>query len=168
MVFAGQTCYGVEARHLARSSYSAETLAAAHSLEDCYPTIVTLHELHAGPLTPTGLKDILELGGLSIKVTLMTIYAESVLKSLSSKDMKKPAECTLLGHISWIRKMVERGTVHSIQLRDTRDMTADGHTKGSIDRYMLLQVMGGTQSFNRDSKSHTPYRAGQTPRSQTA
>eukprot|EP00959_Pyramimonas_sp_CCMP1952_P052432 1096174-Pyramimonas_sp.AAC.1 len=37
----------------ARSNYSAETLAAAHNLEDCYPTIVTLHELHAGPLTPT-------------------------------------------------------------------------------------------------------------------
>ena len=29
-----------------RSSYSAETLAAAHNLEDCYPTIVTLHELN--------------------------------------------------------------------------------------------------------------------------
>eukprot|EP00959_Pyramimonas_sp_CCMP1952_P288725 6038139-Pyramimonas_sp.AAC.1 len=52
-----------------RSSYSAETLAAARHLEDCYPTIVTLHELHAGP------KDILELGGLGIEVAL-TIDAE--------------------------------------------------------------------------------------------
>eukprot|EP00959_Pyramimonas_sp_CCMP1952_P315434 6601982-Pyramimonas_sp.AAC.1 len=41
-------------------------------------------------------------------------------------------------------------------------MTADGHTKGSIDRDVLLQVMGGTQSFKRDLKRHTPYRAGQT------
>eukprot|EP00959_Pyramimonas_sp_CCMP1952_P030474 638789-Pyramimonas_sp.AAC.1 len=52
-----------------RSSYSAETLAAAHNLEDCFSTIVTLHELRAGPLTPTELKDVLELGGLSFKVT---------------------------------------------------------------------------------------------------
>eukprot|EP00959_Pyramimonas_sp_CCMP1952_P052377 1094935-Pyramimonas_sp.AAC.1 len=44
-------------------------LAAAHNLEDCYPTIVTLRELHAGSLTPTQLKYILELGGLRIKVT---------------------------------------------------------------------------------------------------
>eukprot|EP00959_Pyramimonas_sp_CCMP1952_P457375 9474842-Pyramimonas_sp.AAC.1 len=43
----------------ARSSFSAETLAAAHTLEDCYPTIVRLHELHAGPRTPTQLKYIL-------------------------------------------------------------------------------------------------------------
>eukprot|EP00959_Pyramimonas_sp_CCMP1952_P108169 2261527-Pyramimonas_sp.AAC.1 len=34
-----------------RSKYSAETLAAAHNLEDCYHATVTLRELHAGPLT---------------------------------------------------------------------------------------------------------------------
>eukprot|EP00959_Pyramimonas_sp_CCMP1952_P098599 2061156-Pyramimonas_sp.AAC.1 len=67
MVFAGQPCYDVETRYLVRSSYSADTLAAAHTSEDCYPTIVTLHELHVGPLTPAQLKYILELGGLSIK-----------------------------------------------------------------------------------------------------
>eukprot|EP00959_Pyramimonas_sp_CCMP1952_P169371 3537996-Pyramimonas_sp.AAC.1 len=30
---------------------------------------------------------------------------------------------------------MERGIVRSIQWCDTRDMTADGHTQGSIDRY---------------------------------
>ena len=113
-----------------RSSYSAETLAAAHNLEDSYPTIVTLHEIKSGPLTPTQLKDVLEYGGLSIKVYL-TIDAESVFKSLSSKDLKKPTECTLLGHISWIRQMMQAGIVQGIQWCDTRDMTADGHSKGS-------------------------------------
>merc|ERR1712086_30635 len=144
-----------------RSSYSAETLAAAHNLEDCYPTIVTLHELHAGPLAPTQLKNILEIGGLSIKVTL-TIDAESVFKSLSSKDLKKPTECTLLGHISWIRQMMERGIVHCVQWCDTRDMSADGHTKGSIDRELLYQAMNGNQIFKYDLKKHVPFRAGQT------
>eukprot|EP00959_Pyramimonas_sp_CCMP1952_P375193 7857805-Pyramimonas_sp.AAC.1 len=32
-----------------RPRFSAETLAAARNLEDCYPATVTLHELHAGP-----------------------------------------------------------------------------------------------------------------------
>eukprot|EP00959_Pyramimonas_sp_CCMP1952_P341841 7160796-Pyramimonas_sp.AAC.1 len=59
---------------------------------------------------------------------------------------------------------MERGIAHSIQWCDTRDMTADGHTKGSIVREMLLQAMGGTQSFKYDLKRHTPYRAGQTSR----
>eukprot|EP00959_Pyramimonas_sp_CCMP1952_P291771 6102717-Pyramimonas_sp.AAC.1 len=107
-----------------RSSYPAETLAGARNLEDCYPTIFTRHELHAGPLTPTQLKCILELCGLGIKVTL-NIDAASVFQSLASKDAKRPAECTLLGHISWLRQMMERGIAHGIQWCDTRDMSAD-------------------------------------------
>eukprot|EP00959_Pyramimonas_sp_CCMP1952_P146536 3067212-Pyramimonas_sp.AAC.1 len=39
------------------------------------------------------------------------------------------------------------GIVHNVQWCDTRDMTAYGHTKGSIDRELLLEVMSGTQSF---------------------
>eukprot|EP00959_Pyramimonas_sp_CCMP1952_P173555 3626636-Pyramimonas_sp.AAC.1 len=63
---------------------------------------------------------------------------------------------------------MERGIVHSIQWCETRDMTADGHTKGGIDREMVLQVMGGLQTFKHDLKRHTPYRAGQTTNSQAA
>ena len=40
---------------------------------------------------------------------------------------------------------MERRIVESAQWCDTRDMTADGHTKGSIDRELLLQVMAGCQ-----------------------
>eukprot|EP00959_Pyramimonas_sp_CCMP1952_P193922 4055070-Pyramimonas_sp.AAC.1 len=73
------------------------------------------------------------MGGLSIKVTV-TIDVEYVFKSLSSKDLKKPTECTLSRHISWIRQMMERGIARGIQWCDTRDTTADGHAKGGIDR----------------------------------
>ena len=54
--------------------------------------------------------------------------------------------------------MMERGIVHSVQWCDTRDMTADGHTKGSIDRELLLQVMSGQQSFKHDLKKFVPHR----------
>eukprot|EP00959_Pyramimonas_sp_CCMP1952_P449901 9420303-Pyramimonas_sp.AAC.1 len=57
---------------------------------------------------------------------------------------------------------MERGIVHNILWCDTRDMTADSHTKGSIDTDMLLQVMGGIRAFKHDLRSHTPDRAGQT------
>eukprot|EP00974_Lingulodinium_polyedra_P002860 267699-Lingulodinium_polyedra.AAC.1 len=40
-----------------RSSYGAELLAAAHGLDDAYPTLVTLHELENGVLTPGALKE---------------------------------------------------------------------------------------------------------------
>ena len=48
--------------------------------------------------------------------------------------------------------MLERGIVQSIQWCDILGMTADGHTKGSIDRELLLQVMAGSQSYKHDLK----------------
>eukprot|EP00959_Pyramimonas_sp_CCMP1952_P414076 8675267-Pyramimonas_sp.AAC.1 len=63
---------------------------------------------------------------------------------------------------------MECEAVHGTQWCDTRDMTVYGHTKGGIDRDILLQIMGGIQSFKHDFKSHTPYRAAQTSRSVAA
>ena len=37
-----------------------------------------------------------------------------------------------------------------------------GRAKGSIDRYIVLQVMAGHQSFQHELKRHTPYRPGQS------
>ena len=70
-----------------RSSYGAELLAAAHSLDEAYPTIITLHELRTGHvLTPEQLKNIRERGGLQIHVTLTT-DAESCFKSCSTSGL---------------------------------------------------------------------------------
>ena len=84
-----------------RSSYGAETLAAAHGFDDAYPTLVTLSELKHGVLTPLQLKQCREQGGLKLTI-ILTTDAESVYKSLTSRDLKAPAEKTLLGHVSWI------------------------------------------------------------------
>ena len=141
-----------------RSSYGAEMLAAAHGLDDAYPTIVTLHELTEGVLSPEALKNLRELGGLCISVVL-TIDAESVYKSLTSRDLKVPTEKTLLGHVSWLRECLDLGIIRKLQWCDTRDMTADGHTKGSIDRELLLKVMSGSQSYSHDLKTFIPFKA---------
>ena len=73
----------------------------------------------------------------------MTTDAESVFKSLTSRDLKVPTEKTLLDHVYWIRELMQLGLVRALQWCDTRDMTAGGHTKGCIDRKLLLQVMSG-------------------------
>ena len=123
-----------------------------------YPTLITLHELKDGALTPRQLKNIRELGGLKLYVSI-TVDAESVYKSLVSTDLKTPTEKTLLGHISWIRELLELGIIQSVQWCDTRDMTADGHTKGVIDRFLLLELMQGKQKYIHDIKRYTPHRA---------
>ena len=121
---------------------------------------MTLVELRRGVLRPEALKKCREEGGLALKVTL-TIDAESVYKSLTSRDLKTPAEKTLLGHVSWIRELLQNGLIEAMQWCDTRDMTADGHTKGCIDRQVLLEVMQGHQAYKFDVKRYSPHRSKQ-------
>ena len=142
-----------------RSSYGAEMLAASHGYEDAFPTLVTLVELKHGVMKPEELKACREHGGLELKVTLTT-DAESVYKSLTCRDLKTPAEKTLLGQVMWIRELLQLGLIEALQWCDTRDMTADGHTKGSIDREMLLNLMKGQQVYRHDVKKYTPHRGG--------
>jgi hypothetical protein len=140
-----------------RSSYAAETIAAAHGVDEAYPTMITIQELTNGVMTPEQLKHLREYGGLLVEVTLTT-DAESLYKSLTSKDLKVPTEKTLMGHVSWIREMMMLDLIHAVQWCDTRDMTADGHTKGSVDRHLLLEVMNGRQAFVHECKTYSPHR----------
>jgi hypothetical protein len=140
-----------------RSSYGAELLAATHGVDDVYYILVTLVELRQGCFNTKELQAIKEKGGLALKVTL-TMDAESVYKSITSRDLKAPAEKTLLGHVWWLRDLIRIGIIHSVQWCDTRDMTADGHTKGCIDRAGLLEVMQGHQAYKHELKRYTPHR----------
>ena len=98
-----------------------------------------------------------ERGGLRIEVTLTT-DAESVYKSLTSKDLKTPTEKTLLGHVAWLRELLDIGIIKQVCWCDTRDMTADGHTKGSIARDLSFKLMQGEQRFEHDVKTYEPFR----------
>ena len=133
-------------------------LAASHGYDDAFPTLVTLVELKNGVLRPEELKKYREEGGLALKV-ILTTDAESVFKSLTSRDLKTPAEKTLLGHVCWIRELLQLQLIESIQWCDTRDMTADGHTKGCIERELLLELMEGRQTYKHEVKTYTPHRS---------
>ena len=121
------------------------------------PVLISLHEIYHGVMTPKQVKDLLAHGGMSIKV-MLTVDAESVYKSVISADPKCPAEKTLYGHVLWIREQLLKGLLDKIQWCDTRDMTADGHTKGSIARDILLQLMRGEQRFTQAVRDYAPFR----------
>ena len=101
-------------RLVVRSSYGAELLAASHGVDDAYPTMITMVELRDGILDRKTLRDYRERGKLPIKVDL-TVDAESVFKSLISRDLKTPAEKTLLGHVCWLRECLQLGIIHCVQ-----------------------------------------------------
>ena len=119
--------------------------------------MITLHELQEGVLSPAQLRSVRERGGLKL-VAGLTVDAESVYKGLSSADIKTPTEKRILGHVMWVRELLQIGVLRSVQWCDTRDMTAVGHTKGCIDPELLLKLMSGWQTYNHDIKRHTPHR----------
>ena len=133
-------------------------LAAAHGIDEAYPTPITLAELKHGVISPSDVKLYREKGGLRLRV-ILTTDAERVYKSLISRDLKVPTEKTLLGHLSWVRELLQLELISLFQWCDTRDLTADGHTKGCIDRALLLEVMSGHQKYMHEARSHRPFRA---------
>ena len=58
--------------------------------------------------------------------------------------------------------MLKVGIVSELQWCDTRDMTADGHTKGTIDRKLLKELMSGYQSFQHKTQTYIPFRGNAT------
>ncbi len=66
----------------------------------------------------------------------------SIFSYLKAQHLKFPAEKAYF-HLAYLRELLEAGIVRSICWCDTRDMVADGITKGSLDRTALTDVMRG-------------------------
>ena len=88
----------------------------------------------------------------------MVTDAKNLLSALACTQLKIPAEQNFIVHLQWLKNKLECGVIRKLIWCDTRDMSADGHTKGSIDRTLLLKLMGGHQNFNYDVKRYRPQR----------
>ena len=71
------------------------------------------------------------------------IDAKSVFSAVENENFKYPPEKSLLSHISWVKQLTILKIITILGWVDTRDMIADGMTKGSIDRTQLVEVMTG-------------------------
>ena len=61
----------------------------------------------------------------------------------------------LLCHIQFVRELLDRGVFQAMCWLDTRDMLADGLTKGCVDRSLLHQAMDGHFTFKHEVKVWT-------------
>ena len=60
----------------------------------------------------------------------------------------------MLCQLLWIRELIDKQILTSLVWLDTRDMTADGHTKGSISRGALISIMQGALEQSFQAQSH--------------
>ena len=76
----------------------------------------------------------------------------SVFAAVSAEAVKVPTEKSLLSHVQWLRELADRGLLSGIAWVDTRDMLADGLTKGSVERTLIHQAMDGHWALHHEPK----------------
>ena len=135
-----------------RSTFGAELLAATSAVDNSYSIAITFHELGCGPLTADQAMRIREGGGCTVKMHLL-IDAMSVFQAVKQENFKAPTEKSLLSHIAWLKEMLGLGHLSAVSWCDTRDMIADGLTKGKVPRDLLLMAMSGVRTVNHPHES---------------
>eukprot|EP00933_Yihiella_yeosuensis_P082878 TRINITY_DN9689_c0_g1_i1.p1 TRINITY_DN9689_c0_g1~~TRINITY_DN9689_c0_g1_i1.p1 ORF type:complete len:204 (+),score=30.19 TRINITY_DN9689_c0_g1_i1:157-768(+) len=142
-------------KHVTRSTFSAETSAMTATIDNAYPLLITLQELCHGCLTKEAAKQLRETGGL-VWYNEVIIDAMSVFAAITAAVPKPPSEKNLAGHLYWTRQLIDKQIIKRLRWSDTRDMNADCHTKGSVERSTILALMAGYFVFKHSTKAHPP------------
>ena len=126
-----------------RSTFTSETHGVIGTADQLIVIGITMHEIAHGPLSLTDAKKYADEGGLSFDLVVVT-DAKNILSALNCQNLKNPAEKNFLVHLLWLQDKLLRGVIHALIWTDTRDMTADGHTKGKIKRKAIHEAMNGS------------------------
>ena len=147
---------------MTRSTFSAELLGGCDSFDHGWLIMVIMHEMHAGVPTKAQCRDMREQGGYSIPMVLC-IDALSVFAAVTAVMVKPPAEKGLLAHCQYLRELLDNRVLHMLAWLDTRDMGADGLTKGAVERSSLHSIMDGVLKLLHTSKVWMPSLAQVSP-----
>ena len=94
-------------------------------------------------------------GNFVFKATL-SVDAMSLFTAIAAHTVKIPSEKNLAIHLFWLRELLDRKVIQYLEWCDTRDMSADCHTKGSIERDVILALMLGELEYHHEAKPYPP------------
>ena len=100
-----------------------------------------------GPISATKARQIEEFEDSAVHTAALhtalelCVDAKSVYSAIEAKDTKVPSESSLLSSVQCGRELLDNKRLRALHWIDTRDMIADGLTKGSIDRKALHMVI---------------------------
>ena len=136
-------CASKSQRHVTRSTFASELFASTDAVDATTLTRLALHELYQNSLSESEARNILT-GDTRSPIDLhIVLDAMSVTSAIVAPTLKVPAENSLVVHLRWYRQQLQRGIL-KLAWADTRDMIADGMTKGSVSREALEKAMEGT------------------------
>ena len=76
--------------------------------------------------------------------------AKSVYAATIATFVKQPSEKSLLCHVQYLRELLDKDVLRALFWIDTRDMGADGLTKGAVARVLLHMYMHGYMPLEHD------------------
>ena len=135
-------------RHVTRSTFSAELLAAGDAADHGILLSHMLFELEHGPMSAFEARNRRMEGGY-LPIALY-VDAKSVFAAVTATFIKQPAEKSLLSHVQYIRELLDTGFLRLLFWIDTRDMGADGLTKGAVSREALHAYMRGLMHLQHE------------------
>jgi len=116
---------------------------------------MTFQEIQNGTVTATQARELRENGNFVFKATL-SVDAMSLFAAIAAHTVKIPSEKNLAIHLFWLRELLDRKVIDALEWCDTRDMSADCHTKGSIERDVILALMLGELEYHHEAKPYPP------------
>jgi hypothetical protein len=85
-----------------------------------------------------------------------------VFDAIKAADPCTPLECSLKLHLLDVRDKIACGIIDTLHWADTRDMVADGMTKGGVIRKIIQNAADkGFIQLSKDSKAHKQASIGQ-------
>lgn len=124
-------------RRVVRSTFSDEFNGLVDSMESLLLLQVILHQVYCGTAgSPHQLVDKLEAGKLHPPLDL-GVDATPAFHAVEAADVCDPAGSSLKLHFISVRDRMSQGMIRYLYWVDTRDMLADGFTKGAVDRALL-------------------------------
>ena len=78
----------------------------------------------------------------------------SLFTAVAAHTVKIPQEKNLAIHLFWLRELLDNKVLSALEWCDTRDMSADCHTKGSIARDVILALMNGELNYTQETKTY--------------
>ena len=86
-----------------RSTFASETQAAIAAADAALMLALTLHEIHAGPVTPRQGMDLLQDGGLCFDINL-GVDAMNLVSAIANIRLRTPSERSMLCQLLWLKE----------------------------------------------------------------
>ena len=144
---------GKSQKKVVRSTVTGELLGGVDTTNQGITLAQTIHEISTGKISAVSGMQLRESGGFAMPMVLY-LDALSVYAALTATFQKIPADQSVLIHCLYLRQLLQDKVLGALGWCDTRDMHADGLTKGTVERDAIHDVMDGLVTKTHEHKLH--------------